>query len=81
MGQYERFEQLAHARADRIIAAYDNGTFLIPTPYDTFEGTITLLETMMAENPSDRLRELFESITIVYINAVREIRELRENAE
>jgi hypothetical protein len=54
---------------------------IVPAPYDTLDGTLTLLETIMAENPNDRLQELFESMTIVYLLAKQKIEELEEKVE
>jgi hypothetical protein len=54
---------------------------IVPAPYDTLDGTLTLLKAIMAENPDDRLRELFESMTIVYLLAKRKIEELEDRVE
>lgn len=81
LGRYERFEQLAVARSTQIIAAFYNGTFAIPSPYNTINGTLALLKSIMAKNPDDRLYELFELITIVNLLAIKEIDRLNKNAQ
>ncbi|KFZ07475.1 hypothetical protein V502_09861, partial [Pseudogymnoascus sp. VKM F-4520 (FW-2644)] len=54
---YARFEVAAETRANRIIAAYHNGTFALVPPHDTINGTMALLESIMADNSDDRLRQ------------------------
>jgi hypothetical protein len=54
---------------------------IVLAPYDTLDGTLTLLETIMAENPNDHLRELFELMTIVYLLAKCKIEELEDRVE
>jgi hypothetical protein len=50
------FERLALARSRDILDRFVDGRFIVPAPYDTIGGAISLLESIMAENLDDRLR-------------------------